>query len=238
MTKFISLFALLLLALPTGGALADTAEGVYCGDLDAADCQILQDNSARMHEIDSLHMDAQLSLAIAVDGDDDIQWTLAGSGDLAMDASAAKGSDDMAEHAEAAIASLAGRMQFVFTQDIAGDTSSADIELLMKEGIFLINAGAMELVFGEPMDEMEWFGLDLNGAMGALLEQAGLGEAMESDGDSGYAGATITRLDDASIGELTVAVFESSMDGEALMSADDEAASAAMPCLAWAWTFT
>ena len=217
----------LLLALPFGGALADTAEGVFCGDLDAADCQILMDNSALMHEIDSFHMDAQMSLSIAAGGSDDIQWTLAGSGDLAMDARAAEGIDDMAEQAEAVVASLAGRMQFVFTQQIMDESSSANIEMLMKDGVFLVNAGAMELVLGEAMDEMEWFGLDLNGAMGALLEQAGLSDAADSPADSENNGTTVTRLDDAEIGDATVAVFESIMDGDALMSADDDAVSAA-----------
>ncbi len=226
MLKRISLLVLLL-TLPISGVLADATEGVYCGDLGEADCQILMDNSARMHEINSFHMDAQMSLAIDADGSDDvIEWTMSGGGDLAMEAAAAEGIDDMAEQAEAVVASLAGHLQFVFTQQIMDETTSADIELLMKDGIFLINAGAMELAFGEPMDEMEWFGLDLNGAIGPLLEQAGLSGATEAPIDSGAEYTTITRLDDAVVGGVPVAVFEESVDMAALMAADAEAAGA------------
>ena len=43
------LIALILLLMPAAGAFADSTDGVFCGDLAEADCQILLENAEVMH---------------------------------------------------------------------------------------------------------------------------------------------------------------------------------------------
>ena len=221
------LLALLLTALLP--ATADTAEKAHCGALSDADCQILTDNYARMEALGAFHFEQQADISVALNGEDRISVAIAGSGDLAMDASAADEGDDIAEQAEAVISSLAGQMQFVITETIDGIDKDTNISLMMREGVLLIDASAMGELMGDDLGGMEWFGIDLNGSMELLLEQAGVDYDMDESADELPADAmTVTRLADETIDGVDVAVFATAIDLWAAMDEADLAEAQAM----------
>ena len=139
------LLALLLALLP---AMADSAEKAHCGALSDADCQLLSDNFARMEALGAFHFEQQADISVTLNGEDNMSVAIAGSGDIAMDASAVDDSDDMAEQAEAVISSLTGQMQFAITETIDGVESTTNISLMMREGVLLIDASAMGELMG------------------------------------------------------------------------------------------
>lgn len=213
-----------LLAMLLIGVLAVAAEDVNCGDLSEADCQILIDNSARMHDLSAFHFEAEMSLEVqGVASQDILKLGMTGSGDLAMDAAAAEGIDDMAEQAEAIIGSLAGQMRFVLSMIEDGKAESIEVDMLMRDSIFLFSGSMMDELMGAPMEDMDWFGLDLTGAIDAVLEQTDISEEafQDSPEQAEYMG-TITRLDDSVVNDVPVAVFESLADLDALMAGGAE----------------
>ena len=210
----------ILLAMLLIGALMVTAEEVNCGDLSEADCQILIDNHALMHELSAFHFEAQLDLELGSDASQEyVSLDMSGSGDLTMDSTAAEGIDDMVEQAEAILASLAARMSFAMNIEESGDTEAIDLDILMRDGVVLLSGGFMDDLMGGAMDDMEWFGLDLTGAVGAVLEQAGINEEdLQDTSDQTDAMPSITRLDDSVLNGEPVAVFESFVELGALMA--------------------
>lgn len=210
----------MLLAALLISVLAVAAEEFHCGDLSEADCQILSDNSALMHELGAFHFEAEMDLEIQGDASQDsLKLGITGSGDLAMDAAAAAGIDDMAEQAEALIASLAGQMRFVLSMEEADNVESIEIDMLMRDSIFMLSGSMMDELMGAPMDDMDWFGLDLTGAIDALLEQTGISdEAFQDSPEQAEPMPMITRLDDDVLNGAPVAVFESILDLDALMA--------------------
>lgn len=227
-----------LLAMLLIGVLGVAADSVNCGDLSEADCQILIDNSARMHEVSAFHFEMETGLELQVDDRPDIlNLSMTGNGDLAMDAAAAEGIDDMAEQAEALIASLVGQMRFVMNLEEDGEIESIEVDMLMRDGIVLIGGGLMNEMMGMAMDDMEWFGLDLNGAMAVLFEQAGISSDLFSDApEHAELMPMITRLDDAVVDGAPVAVFESVISLDALMAGGAGAMDEAMAPLGMAGT--
>ena len=230
----------ILLAMLLIGVLGVAADSVNCGDLSEADCQILTDNSARMHELSAFHFEAEAGLELQVDDQSDIlQLSMTGSGDLAMDAAAAAGIDDMAEQAEAIIASLAGQMRFVMNMEADGEAESIEVDMLMREGIVLVGGGLMDEMMGMAMDDMEWFGLDLNGAMAVLFEQVGIsGDLLPDSPEHAELMPMITRLDDAVLDGVPVAVFESVISLDELMAGGAGAMDEAMAPLGMAGTIS
>ena len=230
----------ILLAMLLIGVLGVAADSVNCGGLSEADCQILIDNSARMHELSAFHFEAEAGLEMQVDGrPDSLNLGMTGSGDLAMDAAAAEGLDDMAEQAEAIIASSVGQMRFVMNVEGAGEAESFDMDMLMRDGIVLIGGGMVEEMMGMATDDMEWFGLDLNGAMAILFEQAGISSDLFPDApEHAELMPMITRLDDAVVDGVPVAVFESVVGLELLMAGGAGAMNEAMAPLGMAGTIS
>ncbi len=228
----------ILLAMLLIGVLGVAADSVNCGDLSEADCQILIDNSARMHELSAFHFEADFDIEMqGVASQDMLMLGVTGSGDLAMDATAAEGIDDMAEQAEAIIASLAGQMRFVMNLEGDGEAESIEVDLLMRDGIVLVGGDLLDESMGMAMDDMEWFGLDLNGAMAVLFEQAGISSDLFSDApEHAELMPMITRLDDAVVDGVPVAVFESVISLDALMAGGAGAMDEAMAPLGMAGT--
>ncbi|MCY3575349.1 MAG: hypothetical protein OXG92_01240 [Chloroflexi bacterium] len=221
---------LYLLAILLVGALTVVAAGhsqeVNCGDLSEADCQILIDNHASMHDLSAFHFEAAMDMEMwGTASPERLKLGMTGSGDLAMDSSAAEGIDDMAEQAEAVIDSLAGQMRFVIHIEDDGKTESIEVDMLMRDSVFLFAGSMVEELMGMTMEDMDWFGLDLTGAVAAMLAQAGISEDdARHDDTSDYAEPepVITRLDDAEVNGAPVAVFESTIDMETMMSGDAE----------------
>lgn len=230
----------ILLAMLLIGVLAVAAEDVNCGDLSEADCQILIDNSARMHELSAFHFEAEMGLEVQGAASQDIlKLGMTGSGDLAMDAAAAEGMDDMAEQAEAIIASLAGRMSLVLSMEEDGTAESIEVDMLMRDSIILFSGSMMDELMGAPMDDMDWFGLDLTGAINAVLEQTGISdEAFQDRPEQAEYMPTITRLDDSVLNGVPVAVFESLADLDALMAGGAESIDEFMVPLGMAGTIS
>ena len=230
----------ILLAMLLIGVLGVAADSVNCGDLSEADCQILIDNSARMHEVSAFHFEMETGLELQVDDRPDIlNLSMTGNGDLAMDATAAEGIDDMAEQAEAIIASLVGQMRFVMNVEGDGEAESIEVDLLMRDGIVLIGGGLLDEMMSMPMDDMEWFGLDLNGAMATLFEQAGIsGDLFQDAPEQAELMPMITRLDDAVVDGVPVAVFESVISLDVLMTGGAGAMDTAMAPLGMTGTIS
>ena len=228
----------IILALLLIGVLTVAAEDVNCGDLSEADCQVLSDNHARMHELSAFHFEAEMGMEVqGVASQDILKLELSGSGDLAMDAAAADGIDDMAEQAEAIIGSLAGQMSFVLSLVEEGKTETIELDMLMRDSIFLFSGSIMDELMGAPMDDMDWFGLDLTGAIDAVLEQTGISEeALQDSPEPAETMGTITRLDDSVVNGVPVAVFESLADLDALMAGGAESIDEFMAPLGMAGT--
>lgn len=224
------LAALALLLLSVAAVQADSMDDdVFCGDLSDADCQILLDNAEVMDGVYSLQFNMALAMEMGGDGlDDSIEMTGTGGGSLAVDpatadpltaAEAAATESDMAVLIDMLLAAVKGDLSFSFDILSEGEATEMELNLLLKDGVIVIGAGAMEELTGEEMTGLEWFGLDTSGAIGELLEEAGMGTAMDlgmtspSATEAVEADATlILRLPDEVIAGSPVAVFESSVD--------------------------
>ena len=226
MFKRMSILLAILLVCALAVAADDAKQEVHCGDLPAADCQILIDNHALMHELSAFHFETTMEMEMQGAADQNsLKLDLMGSGDLAMDAAATAGIDDMTEQAEALIASLAGEMHFVLNMEEDGETESIEVDMLMRDSVFLFSGSLMGELMGTPMGDMDWFGLDLTGAVDTLLEQAGISEdAYQDTTDEAETEMMpmITRLADAELAGVAVAVFESAIDLDALMAEEAE----------------
>ncbi|MCY4147501.1 MAG: hypothetical protein OXE95_03050 [Chloroflexi bacterium] len=214
-----------LLAILLISALAVVAQDVDCGDLAEADCQILIDNNALMRDLSAFHFEAEMSMDVqSAASQDTLKLGMTGSGDLAMDAAAAKDIDSMVKQLEAIIASLVGQMRFAMSIEGPGTADIIEMSMLMRDNVFLFSGSMLDELMGAPMDGMDWFGLDLTGAVADWLKQAGISdESLQDTSEQAESAATITRLDDAVLNGAPMAVFESTMalDLDALMTAGE-----------------
>ena len=239
---YIIVLVLLLAPLATVGAQSDSEDKVICGDLAESDCQILKDNLTAMESVDAFtfsmsmmmvvaHGDlvsdtSLMSLALEAQGSISIDpMTLAGIMELDDQINASPSlllSEDSITSLDSFIAGLTGEL----TADIQlvddGHRTDVDLHLLMKDGMFVLNSSALEDLAGQPMQGVDWIGLDANGIMTLLAsdpsmtEALGLVEDLPTDTSelmaAEEAATTITRLADSEINGVAVAVFESSVD--------------------------
>lgn len=226
------LVVLVLLLMPLAIVQADST---HCGDLSDADCQIILNNIAVMNEVNSFAFDMDMSFDAGGDAIDE-SMRLAGQagGAVSMAEEALLEiealSEDMSESDDAALLEL---LLTGLTADIwlnlnmssASEDSTMELSLRMKEGVVLIGAGAMAELTGQEMTGLEWFGLDLTGGIEDLLSEAGImpesdSTPMHSDEmEAAEAAATmITRLPDSEVNGVAVAVFETNIDINEIMS--------------------
>ncbi len=226
------LIALILLLMPAAGAFADSTGGVFCGDLAEADCQILLDNDAAMDEVRSVGFTARFAFDMGGDGIDALfHMSGAGSGRLAFDPAAAAALEEPEAYAdlegaaalmEAFFASTAAELTF----DVSGATTEEDfalqLNMIMQDGVILLDGASLEALMGESMGELEWLGFDTEGIFDDIFADAGVNAdslatltAME-EAEAEF--TTIERLADDVVNGVPVAVFQSSVDLNAILS--------------------
>jgi hypothetical protein len=231
--KLTALVTLVLLLFSVAAVQADASYGdVFCGDLSDADCQILLDNAAVMDEIQSLSFSANLAFEVGEAGVEGyFVMSGAGSGRLAFDPAAAVALDDPANYADPAglaalmesfFSSMAGELSFDLRGESAEEDISLQLNMKMRDGLIVFDGAALEALTGESMGDVQWFGMDTTGAFADIIEEAGMDEegmaslaAMEA---AEHDFTTITRLPDELVGGVTVAVFHSSLDLNAILS--------------------
>ena len=228
------LFAIFLALAASLGALADSTEGVYCGDLPAADCQILQDSAEAMNELNALAFDANMTMSFDFGETMDLAGRVYGA--FEFDEESIEAIEDMS--AQLSMANLNALVDMVLTSakanlsiemsGVAADEAiDLDLDLRLKDGVLLLGAEALEAMTGESMEGMEGFGIDLNGALEAVLAESddlsSLDEGASIHDDSAMkaaeaAATSVKRLADSEVNGVAVAVFETEVDVNALLS--------------------
>ncbi len=225
------LFAIGLLLVPGAGALAGESEsGVYCGDLSAADCQILHDRQAAMDEVYGLSFGMRMDMTMtALSPGDVLQLNATGAGKVALSpeaASALLAADpaDMSAQLAPLLTGFQGDISFSLTGESTGEALDMQLDLRMKDGVVLLGAAAMEALAGEAMTGLAWFGFDTGGAVDQVLELAGLDSALANDYETAAmeeaeaSAKSIARLPDSQLNGAAVAVFETRLDVNQILS--------------------
>lgn len=232
---------LLSLAIVSGQSLDERA--ALCGDLAEADCQILLENEAVMDGVNAFAFEASMTLDSEAPEPDSISLLLDASGSMSissetMDAVLEMEGQAMADATVAILDALIPGMTAELSADLQitsqDETEELSLQVLIKDGIVVLNAEAVAEVTGESMGGMAWFGIDANGLFALLASESGMQDMMKSEMDSHSDMAdgiemamsrTVTRLADSEVNGVAVAVFESSMDmGHLLALLNTEAA--------------
>ena len=226
--KSLIVAGLLLLLIALVPAQADSnMESVFCGDLPAQDCQILLDNAIVMDAVSAFSFSGAMTMS--ADFDDPFELTASASGDIEFDGGALQRVNDMsadiaaadiAELGEVMLTTTKAEISFALSGWLGEEALDMELSLLLKDGVVLLGAEALEAVTGEPMTGLDAFGLDLSGAVADLLDESDAMPAHEKDGvaimESGA--TTITRLADSEVNGAPVAVFETATDLNALFA--------------------
>lgn len=227
--KFAILVPLIAVIFPVASALADsTDDTVDCRDLADADCQILRDNAAVMADVDGLHFDMLLELTVDLGGFIDLlQVSGTGGGKLAVDpavAAAGESEDGAGAFIELLVTAMTGEVSL----NLTGETPEEDIDtlfiLLIENGVFVLNGGAMETLGGRMIPGLEWIGYDARNAVDELLAEAGVGGSSDDHAGSPEMEAanatamTLARLPDTEVMGIPTAVLETSVDMSSIVS--------------------
>jgi hypothetical protein len=251
--RLLILLTLILSVAPLASVNAQSlAEGFdYCLFLPADDCQILVQSTEVMSEVGSFAFDMSLVYDIAIEGGnlgiDDLSFGIDGSGLLALDVETFNKYKDLAMSDPAAymdqlptildglLSGVEGEIYLeVSLPDIlammTGGTTEIPLNLLMKDGVYVIDVASLEEALGQDPSGMDWTGIDLNGAFESLMSDVDLsslgGDAMadgmpEFDMEMLQDAITIERLDDSNIDGTSVAVFEMVVDYGSLLASSD-----------------
>ena len=227
--KITLLIALVALLIPVAGVQASsTDDTVNCRDLVETDCQILRENARVMDDVYGMHFDMLLDLSVNLGGLVDLlQAGGAGGGKIAVDPAAADAAaaGESEDGSDAFIALLATSMTGEVSLNLTGETPEDDIDthfiLLMKDGVFVLNEGAMETLGGRMVPGIEWIGYDARGAVDELLAEVGAEDdgATSPEMEEANANAmSLARLADEEIMGTPVAVLETNVDINSLLS--------------------
>ena len=161
--RIVILVVLLTLLIPFASAQTDSVEAAHiCGDLADADCQILLDNATMMDALNSFAF--TVTMALDVDGDaieEDMQLAGQGGGALSLDDEALQAvaeignqitADETGALLELLITSLTGDVWLDLSGTSADEDFTMELSLRLKEGVVLLNAGAMEELSGAAND--------------------------------------------------------------------------------------
>ena len=95
----------------------------------------------------------------------------------------------------------------------------------MEKGIFALNEGAMATLGGRMVPGFEWVGYDARGAVDELMAAVGAGDSAEDDGarspemeEANANAMSLTRLPDAEVFGIPVAVLETEVDFNSVLS--------------------
>ena len=242
-----ALMLLLPIALVTGQTLDKRA--LLCGDLGDADCQILLQNDAAMDGVNAFAFDASMTLDVEAPEPEAMSLTLDASGamsfsqetmdailameDSLMQMSGQAMSEDVIAISDAVVAGMAAEVNAAIQITSQDGIEDMSLNLLIKDGIVVLNAAAVAAATGESMGGLEWFGVDVTGLFSLLAADADMQSAMTSDMDMTEASEmmtaqAITRLADSEVNGVPVAVFEIEQNMDQFMGLLDTEATAAV----------
>ncbi|MBN8639536.1 MAG: hypothetical protein J0M07_29735 [Anaerolineae bacterium] len=228
------LLVMLLLTLVSGAALAQTTTAdVYCGDLSADDCALLQQSQTAMDDLTAAAFNLFVDVQIEAEGEQ-MPISLVGSGAYSgLDRNA-----DLSMGGDAALTALRGfNAELMLTATLpqsmveeADSPNTLTLELRLVDGVGYLNFDPLQPLINDPQFT-GWGGLDLAGLIGALLEEnpdflnelgsmaAGSGVNpdmfMNMDTQAVEQYLTITRTDDGSGANAT---FETTVDFAGLLA--------------------
>lgn len=228
------LLVLLLLTVVSGAALAQTTTGeVYCGDLSADDCAILEQSQTAMQNLTAASFDLFVDVQIEAEGEQ-MPISLVGSGAYSgLDRNADLSLDGMA--ALTALRGFNAELMLTATlpQSLVEESESPNtltLELRLVDGVGYLNFDPLQPLINDPQFA-GWGGLDLAGLIGALLEDnpeifnelgsmaagSGVNPEMFTNMDTQAVEQylTITRTDDGSGANAT---FETTVDFAGLLA--------------------
>lgn len=228
------LLATSLLLIACAGLSAQTSdEGIdYCAILSESDCIILEANEEAMWNVNSF------AVTFAVTGETNYAKTAGGSEQETLDI---RGSAQMAFDAEAAadwsainldtpqaervdifdriLTSIVGALSVTVVETSSEGTTETSINALMDSGVYVVDATTLESLTGEPMDGVEWIGVDVTGAMETIMEMPDIAASIDitpmpnaADLEGMENVLTITRLPDSEVNGVAVAVFDYEFD--------------------------
>ena len=231
--KLAMLIALVVLMVMVAGVQADSIEDrVDCGELAEADCQILRDNVEVMDGVSSLHFDMQLDLGVNLGGFMDLLLLNgAGGGKLAVDpaaadaANAAGGESGEDNWIVVLATAITGEISLHLTGEMPEEEIDTQFVVLMENGLFVLNEGAMATLGGQTIPGLEWIGYDARDAADELMAEVGDGGSTEDDGasspemeEANANAMSLTRLPDAEVMGIPVAVMETDVDFNSVIS--------------------
>ncbi len=227
------LIALIVLLVAIAGVQADAIEDrVDCHELAEADCQILRANVEVMDGVSALRFDMLLDLGVDLGGFMNlVQATGTGGGKLAVDqaiadaAHAAGGEDGENTWIAVLATSISGEVSLHLTGEMPEEEIDTQFIVLMENGVFVLNEGAMLTLGGRMIPGVEWIGYDARGAVDELMAEVDDGESAEDDSarspvmEEANANATsLNRLPDAEVMGIPVAVLETNVDFNSIVS--------------------
>jgi hypothetical protein len=226
---------LALVVLMAGSALAQDVPPVFCGELAAEDCALLERSRTAMYEVNAAAFDLSLELEADDPGrGDTLQLTVMGSGAYSGFTPRPPSMTGMTvEDLVSDLTSFRGELslQIVLPQTEEGgrpDTlDSVALELRLVDGVGYINFDALQPFINDP-SLTGWGGLDIAGLLETLAETYPEVFAQMSGGLSGIDAETIARLTESAEQYMTVirtdsgtgasATFETSVDLAGLYS--------------------
>lgn len=234
MLKKVSILIALTVALfSVAGVQAESIEDrVDCRQLAEADCQILRANVQAMDGVYSLHFDMQMDLGVNLSGFMDLlQVSAVGGGKLAVDRAAADAAaaGDSEDGSDTWPALVATAMTGEISLHLSGETPEEEIDtqfiVLMENGVFVLNEGAMVTLGGRMIPGLEWIGYDARDAIDELNAQLGAGESAEDDAarspemeEANDNAMSLTRLPDTEVMGIPVAVLKTDVDFNSVIS--------------------
>lgn len=248
--KLLVLLVLVMLVVPFASVNAQSMnEGIdYCQIMDSADCQILVDSAVAMSTVSSFAFDMSMNYDMAMEGDgaagfDNMNFGFAGNGLIALDVEVFSNIQTLAmADPQAYLAQMPTLMDDMFTgidgeayfvltlPDMFGQmigTTEIPLNLLMKDGQYIIDVKSLADAVGEDANGLEWAGIDMNGAFASMLGDFDMSsfipadqfDAMTMDMSVLGEAMTITRLADSEVNGVSVYVFETVLDYGALLDA-------------------
>lgn len=225
-----SCLALLIIA---GVGAQSNDQGIdYCAIVSEADCQILEMNESAMWELSSSAMTFTATGVTresgaegsAQTGSIDIDGYLRLSYDLeAMkDWTAINADTTLEERAlilDRALVSTTGEFSMNMVSISSDGVEELSINLLMDDGVFVVDGATFESLTGESMGGVEWLGLDLKGAMETIMQMPDFESTVDitpmpgvNDMEGLEEALTVTRLPDSEVNGVAVAVFNYDVD--------------------------
>lgn len=223
----------LLLIACAGISAQSNYEGIdYCAILSESDCLILEANEEAMLHVYSFAVTfavtGETNIAKEAGGSEQETFDIRGSAQMAFDAeafadwSAINLDTPQAERVDIfdrVFTSIVGALSMTVVETSSERTAEVSIKALMDSGVYLVDADTLESLTGEPMDGVEWLGVDITGAMETIMAMPDIASSIDitpmpnaADMEGMENVMTITRLPDSEVNGVEVAVFDYQFD--------------------------